>query len=994
MAQVWEDKMTRNTLLCGASALAAALTLLIPTYSLAQTATDAPKREVEVVIVTGSLIRGTSESGALPVNVISAADLEKAGTPSTVELIKLLTVSSGVQGDTNQFDARAQGNEGAGSVNLRGIGPERTLVLLNGRRLAYNPFGLVGTVVDTNLIPSAAIGRVEVLKDGAAATYGSDAVAGVINFITKTNQEGFEVGGDYKAIDGSDGNYTVSASWGHSTDRAKLFFSAGAQVKTELPITARDWSNLTYLENPEGGWSAAGNPGTYLPVSAGFAPLAGLSRDPGCTPLGGFAGFSGTTPVCFWHFTPYDNIVEKEQRYQLFGSADVKINDNHSIHVEALHSETETPEWKTSPSYAFLQTPTAQALPNPALAGRYYVPATNPGFTDFTAKNPTFFPAGTAGAFIFAFRPYGLGGNPLFASNGRGSSQGERTFSATRISVGLKGRLTDKIDYDLAATVMDDNATRTGYDTLANRFELALRGLGGPSCNVAANTPGLNGCLWFNPFSTGVASNSISGETNPQFNAASAATNAALTPWFFPELKTEQRTTITVFDGLMSGESGFQLGAGAVGWAVGFQYRENTIQTRFDPLSDLNVTPCVSSPDFNNNSCAAATGAVVFLSGSRPTNVKADVKAVFAELRLPFTESFEVQLAGRNEFFGGNVGSTFNPKISAKWQVVDAFGLRGSASTTFRAPSVSNIQPNSVTTLQSVLGTFRAVDIFGNPSLEPETATTYNVGALVKLGGFKATLDYWRFDFDNPIVSEPIAGLVSALFPTAGVGNCGVAALAAIEAKFTFTGACNSANISRLRTTVINGSPLLTDGIDISTDYTFSDFIGGDLKIGLDATYTLQYKIESLAISGVDVAAAFDAVGKLNFQTTAYPLPQYKGTLYGLYERDGHSLRLAMNFIDSYVDLRTAPFNPSQNYSQVLGTLGSVTTGKTIDAWQSFDMTYRWAMDNDLTVSFAVENIANKDPSFARLELNYDPFTGSPLGRTFKIGIKKAFGGN
>jgi iron complex outermembrane recepter protein len=994
MAQVWEDKMTRNTLLCGASALAAALTLSIPTYSLAQTATDAPTREVEVVIVTGSLIRGTSESGALPVNVISAADLEKAGTPSTVELIKLLTVSSGVQGDTNQFDARAQGNEGAGSVNLRGIGPERTLVLLNGRRMAYNPFGLIGTVVDTNLIPSAAIGRVEVLKDGAAATYGSDAVAGVINFITKTNQEGFEVGGDYKAIDGSDGNYTLAASWGHSTDRAKLFLSAGLQVKTELPITARDWSNRPYLENPEGGWSAAGNPGTYLPVSAGFAPLAGLSRDPGCGTLAGFAGFSGTTPVCFWHFSPYDNIVEKEQRYQLFGSADVKINENHSLHAEFLHSETDTPAWKTSPSYAFLQTPSAQSLPIPQLAGRYYVPATNPGFADFTAKNPTFFPAGTAGAFIFAYRPYGLGGNPMFAANGRGSSEGERTFSATRVSVGLKGRLSEKVDYDVAVTVMEDQAVRTGYDTLVNRFELALRGLGGPSCNVSANTPGANGCLWFNPFSTGVGSNSISGETNPQFNSALAATNAALTPWFFQKLKTEQQTSISVLDAVISGETSFKLGAGAIGWALGYQHRENTLQSKFDPLSDLTVSPCVSSPDFNNNVCPAATGPTVFLSGSRPSNVSAGVDAGFGELRLPFTENFEVQLAGRYENFGGKVGSTFNPKISAKWQVVEAFAVRGSASTTFRAPSVSNIQPSSITTLQSILGTFRAVDIIGNPDLQPETATTYNLGALLTLGKFKATLDYWRFDFDNPIVAEPISGLVAALFPTAGAGNCGVAAFAAIEAKFTFAGVCNSANIARLNTLYINGSPLITDGIDISTDYTFDDFVGGDLKIGLDATYTLQYKIDALSIGGVAVASAFDAVGKLNFQTTAYPLPQYKGTLYGLYERGGHSLRLAMNFIDSYEDQRLAPFLPSQNYSQVLGTPGSVTTGKTIDAWQSFDLSYRWAMENDLTVSFAIENMTNKDPSFARLELNYDPFTGSPLGRTFKIGIKKAFGGN
>jgi iron complex outermembrane receptor protein len=377
--------MARKALLNGASALLAVIMTTGAAQAFAQTATtdEAPKKEVEVIVVTGSFIRGTSESASLPVNVISSADLEKAGTPSTVELIKLLNVSSGVQGDTNQFDARAQGNEGAGSVNLRGIGPERTLVLLNGRRMAYNPFGLVGTVVDTNLIPSAAIGRVEVLKDGAAATYGSDAVAGVVNFITRTNLEGFEVGGDYKAIDGSDGNYTMAASWGHQTDRAKLFVSLGVQMKTELPLTERDWAKRDYLSNPEGGWSAAGNPGTYIAIGPTGGPVSAPTREPNCGPLGGFSGFSGTTPVCFFQFTPYDNIVEKEERSQFFASADVEINEDHTLHAEVLISNTNTPEWKTSPSYAFLQAPSAQALPAlSGLPGRFFVPVTNPGYID------------------------------------------------------------------------------------------------------------------------------------------------------------------------------------------------------------------------------------------------------------------------------------------------------------------------------------------------------------------------------------------------------------------------------------------------------------------------------------------------------------------------------------------------------------------------------------------------------------------------------------
>ena len=131
--------MRRVGYLAGGSALAIALSLGLSSTALAQDAT-----EVEAVVVTGSLIRGTPEDAALPVDVIGAEELAKQGSPTTVDLIKGLSVSNGVLGDTNQFDSRAQGSEGSGSVNLRGLGPTRTLVLINGKRMAINPFALAG----------------------------------------------------------------------------------------------------------------------------------------------------------------------------------------------------------------------------------------------------------------------------------------------------------------------------------------------------------------------------------------------------------------------------------------------------------------------------------------------------------------------------------------------------------------------------------------------------------------------------------------------------------------------------------------------------------------------------------------------------------------------------------------------------------------------------------------------------------------------------------
>lgn len=129
----------------------------------------AAQEEENEIVVTGSYIRGTPETAALPVDVITAEDLENQGSPTVTELVRNLGVSAGIDGNTNQFTSN--GLEGLGNVNLRGLGPSRTLVLFNGHRMVSAPYGIgesAQAFVDTNLIPAHAIGRVEVLKDGAA----------------------------------------------------------------------------------------------------------------------------------------------------------------------------------------------------------------------------------------------------------------------------------------------------------------------------------------------------------------------------------------------------------------------------------------------------------------------------------------------------------------------------------------------------------------------------------------------------------------------------------------------------------------------------------------------------------------------------------------------------------------------------------------------------------------------------------------------------------
>ncbi len=995
--------MRRTAYLAGGSALAMVAAIGFGGIAAAQS----EPASVEEVVITGSLLAGTPEDAALPVDVIGAEELAKQGSPSTVELLKGLSVSNGVLGDTNQFDARAQGSEGSGSVNLRGLGPTRTLVLLNGRRMPVNPFALAGAgAVDTNIIPSAAIGRVEVLKDGAAATYGSDAIAGVVNFITKKGQEGGELGASYKLVDGSDGDWTANATWGWSGDSSDAFVALGFQHRSELSVLERDFANRPYLENPEGGWSAAGSPSTFIPLAASTTGF----RDSNCSALGGFAGFSGATPVCYGHYIEFDNLVEREERFQVYGEFNHEFNDTTKLHVEALYASTDVPEWKTSPSYALLATPTATTSPVP---GRYFIPNTNPGLIRYGIDNPTLgnyslatglCTTGAAqnpcvggasallggGVLNVANRPHLLGGNPMF---NYGASRGSRNFEAYRLSAELSGQFAEDLNWQLSATYGEERGNRSGYDTVVGRYQLALRGLGGANCNnIVAGTAGST-CQYFNPFSSAIPG-------APDFDPA-LANDPDLTRWFFQKLETEQKTGMFVVEAVVSGKM-FTLGGGDAGWAVGGQYRRSTFDVWYNDISNRAKNPCLDTPINGSTTCAAPSGPFAFLGVGSNAYVEQSTWAAFGELALPFTDNFNVSIAARYESIE-DVGETFDPKISAKWQIFEPLAVRASLGTTFRAPVPSQLTNDFVTSLQSINGTFRAVDIFGNPNLEPETATTYNVGVILEVGNLKASLDYFNFDFKDPITSEPVAGLVRSLFP-GGTGAGQMANCASpFASRFSFSGGATCASfasaaaasgaITRVRTDTINGAGVQTSGIDLMADYTFDDVMGGTLVVGGSATYVLEYVTDDLEIGGVLLTPSFDAVGLLNYQTTAYPLPQWKGSLFVEYNNGPHNGRITVRHIDGYTDQRTAPFAAGTYFTDngIRTAAVANTNGKNIDSYTTVDFTYRVFLPWDSTLALSVDNIMDEDPPFARLDLSYDPFTASGLGRTFKFSLSKKF---
>ena len=979
--------ISRLHYLCGASAAVLTLALIVSPVQ----AQEKPST-VEEVVVTGSFIAGTAKDTAIPVAVIGQEEIERRGSPSVLDLIKTLPISGPVLGDSNQFSTAAQGRSGGGTINIRGLGAQRTLVLMNGRRFA-------GYTADTNLLPVAAIGRVEILKDGAAATYGSDAIAGVANFITRKNLSGFEAQADYRYVPGSKGDYTGSVLYGWVGDTSNLLLSVGYQHRSELSDTDRSFTKTPYLTNPSG-YSVLGNPGAFT-IKGGptGTTTVGFAVDANCTQVGGFAGFTGATPACYFTYIPFDNLVEEEDRYQLFGEFNADVGSTSKFHVEALYTQTSIPGIRFSPGY-----PPTSGPNGPGSVNVYSVPSSNPGFNTFLTQTGNGALVGSAtGALATLFRPFGNGGNN--STGGLGGQKGSRKYEEFRVSGDLKGDTGFMgIGYDVGLTYIRELADQQTTDILIDRLQRAMNGLGGINCT--GSTPGANGCQYFNPFSNAYPGNPAKGLTNPGFTAANANSPDLVASLFDRQRFNSEQNTFVV-DAVLNGKLPITLGGGDVGWAAGAQYRRLDYNQRIgSKFYDANVTPC---PVAGTTNCTFRTGPYIFLGQNIPLALEQHVYALFGELNIPVTEAINAQLSARYEDYGGSTGSTFNPQARAKWQIMDALALRGSVGTSFRGPTAQNVAPTGTTGLSGITAAgnnFKSVDFFGNPNTSPEKAFTYSVGAIAQTGNLTATIDYWHYRVKDQITTVP-ANIVATSVAGVGNGSQPVNCASALRSLITFNngnsctqGVTVGNDIARIRSDTTNGPTINTDGIDVDVSYRFDSLMGGSLDLGANVSYVLHFKQAAFLFGGISVSPAYDAVGFTNYDRLPGTIPDWRGQFYGDYTRGEHNLRWTINYVDGATDNRgptTVQTGPSTNCNVANARAGIATNcqlttfGLRVHSFISHDLTYRWAMASDLTLSASVLNVFDEDPSGARLELSYDPFVGNPLGRSIKVGIKKKF---
>ena len=310
-------------------------------------------------------------------------------------------------------------------------------------------------------------------------------------------------------------------------------------------------------------------------------------------------------------------------------------------------------------------------------------------------------------------------------------------------------------------------------------------------------------------------------------------------------------------------------------------------------------------------------------------------------MSLPVTDSLNAQLAARFEDYGNKGGSSFDPKLSVKYQIIDQLALRGSVGTTFRAPPQQTLVTDPAIAFSTILGASRPVQTAGNPNLEPEESFQWSAGAVLTLGNFRALVDFWRFDIDKILTTEPAAGVAALVFPTAtGPNNCATVDPAFLAARFVFANnTCAVGNILQINVSNINGAGLRNDGIDLTMDYTFDDLLGGTLTLGASGTWIHEYKTETLVVNGQVAEVGFDGVGFLNQGTTLFALPEWRAQAYLDFNFGQQNVRWTTNFVDQYRDQRDGINRDGRTFGNLF--TAASPDGRIVDSAMVHNVTYK-----------------------------------------------------
>jgi len=771
-----------------ATASLLALTLCVYPTASAQDS----ENEVEEITVIGSFLRNRDTYNATsPIFTLDAEQLARQGTDSLAEVAMDLTINYGSQYRTSSF---VSGNlTGTANLNLRGLGLGATLVLLNGRRMTLSAISADdgSQFVDLNNLPLNVIARFEVLKDGASALYGSDAVAGVANIITR-QIDGVEVGGRYASTTSdSQEDITVDIALGFGNERGH--FNAFYTYFDRSPLHARDrtYTFDTFI-------APVGFPGTFLPLGA-FGPVGPLVADPDClntgpqNPADNF--LEAGTGFCLTDETNdrnFEHLVAEEQRHVLYIDGRWSVND-------ALELKAE---------YSFVDRDASRARGSslPLL-----IPGSNPFISSF---HPNFPPA------LAAF-PGAVGAVPILIKpvpNGTRDRAHEFDYETQRIMGGFTFDFVGDWSVDVGAVYSKTDHFNSLPAITTSELQLAVLGLGGTACNPATGIPGAGPCEFYNIFGSSIVDPSA---TN------FAPNSSAVVEFITSPHDTDKQAEMTAVDATFSGTL-FETSNGPVSGAFGAQYRKDSLDARFDD--------------------DATNGNFTFFSRSSNFEGSRDSYAVFGELALPVSQNVDLLFALRYEDYGNDGGDTWDPKIGVGWQVNDWTLLRASYGTSFRAPTPLHLNgfDSTAQAAQNICGSPQngAIARFVQPdkNLIPEESTSYTIGVVFSLfESLDLSIDYWNYDYENVIGLDSPQGIINSA--------CAVNPLdpSAVDPRITSAGPV----VQEVSLQFENLGRIETDGIDASVRWV-QDTSYGEWDLSNTLTYNASYDITSGAGLRID----------------------------------------------------------------------------------------------------------------------------------------------
>jgi outer membrane receptor protein involved in Fe transport len=963
-----------------------ASTALVATPAFAQGGQTAENND-DAIVVTGTLSRNPNLVATSPVNAIGEEEIDLQQANVAEELLRELPGAVPSIGS-----AVNNGNGGNSFVNLRGLGSNRNVVLLDGVRIV--PAELNGRF-DLNNVPLAVIQRVDVLTGGASTTYGADAVAGVVNFITRRDFAGIDINVSEQISEQGDGNVfradvTIGANFDDGRGNATL--SVGYQEADPVYQGARDFGLFT-ISSTTGG---AGGSGTTAPARFSLGTL-------GTRQVTGTGAFNATTAFNAFNFNPYNIYQTPFERFNIYGTANYQISDAIEIYTRGLFSKN-TVETIIAPSGSF-GVATQINLNNPFL--------TTALRNDFCTGNGIS-AADCATAANPALRPGQVGYREVTSALFRRAVEvGPRisNYSNTVFDyrLGARGGITDTIDWDVFGAYGESDQVQEirGY-TLNSRVRQSLLAYASPAGPVCANAA--NGCVpinWFGPAG------------DPTWTAAAID--------FLNDISAV-RTSVTLAQarGTVSGDFGWNMpwATQPVSFAVGGEFREYTARQASDSLAQ-------------SGDLGGAGGAAPNINGGF------NVYEAFGELIVPlvsdrpFFDLLEFRAGIRYSDYSirstpARGFDTTTWKVEGTWAPISDLRFRGSYSRAVRAPNIAElfspvntgltsltddpcatfndvgvrIRPNPTGELAAVCLAQGATAVTvnqiaqpiagqanstggGNLNLQPEESTSWTVGAIFQpsfIPGLSLSVDYYNIRITGAITTPTPGDAIAACFgatpqtPAAGAS----ATLACTQIRRDpLTGGLNGdpATTRGLFLSLSNLGRLETSGVDVTFNYRRNlNILGG---VGLAINGVLTWQDESIFQATAN-SFARDCVGYYS-ANCGQPIYEWQWSLRTTLTFDNIDVSFLWRHLDSALYEGQAADFAARGFSAASrnlfsGTLGAATgpvAGRVVDfnripAADYFDLTTRIAVDDHLTITLQVQNLFDKEP----------PLTGSEAGST------------